>query len=38
MPQPDGADAKAFDGALVIAALDVFADPERVVEPWAGCV
>src|SRR6516162_7621935 len=30
--QPDRADAEAFDSALVIAALDVLADPEGVVE------
>ena len=32
MPQPDRAKAEGFDGPLVIAALDVLADPERVVE------
>jgi hypothetical protein len=32
MPQLDRADAEALDGALVIAALDVFADPKGVVE------
>src|SRR4029077_8413661 len=32
MPQLDRADAEAFDGALVVAALDVFADAERIVE------
>ena len=32
MPQPDRAKAEEFDGALVVAALDVFADPEGVVE------
>ena len=32
MPQPDRAKAEGFDGALVVAALDVLADPEGVVE------
>ena len=32
MAQPDRAKAEGFDGALVVAALDVFADPEGVVE------
>jgi hypothetical protein len=31
MPQPDRTNAKAFDGALVAAGLDVFANPEGVV-------
>ena len=37
MPQPDRADAKAFDRAFVIAALDVFADPEGIVEQVEAC-
>jgi hypothetical protein len=32
MPQLDRADAETFDGALVVAALDVLADAERIVE------
>src|SRR6202043_3772227 len=32
MPQLDRADAEAFDGALIVAALDVFADAEGIVE------
>src|ERR1700731_1229336 len=32
MPQPDRAKAEGFDGALVVAALDVLAYPEGVVE------
>src|SRR5947207_14354247 len=32
MPQPYRAKAEGFDGALAIAALDVLADPEGVVE------
>jgi hypothetical protein len=32
MPQLDRADAEAFDGALVVAALNVLADAERIIE------
>ncbi len=32
MAQLDRADAEALDGALVVAALDVLADPESIVE------
>jgi predicted phage terminase large subunit-like protein len=32
MPQPDRADTEPLHGALVAAGLDVFADPERVVD------
>src|SRR6516165_200227 len=31
VPQPDGTNAEAFDGALITAGLDVFADPESIV-------
>jgi hypothetical protein len=37
MPQLDRADAEAFDGALVVAGLDVFPDPEGVIEQGRTC-
>ena len=32
MAQPDRAKAEGLDRALVVAALDIFADPEGVIE------
>ena len=32
VPQPDRTDAEAFDRAFVIAALDVLADPKRILQ------